>query len=242
MSAVIAAAGAIKHEEIVEQVKKLFTKLSTDSTTATELVAKEPSFYTAIKRKSFKALPNVTVAFRSRPFSLCRQQPSALSSHVFSFFLSHIFLPPRSPSSCRRRLRRCRRSSSEIFLIMVLLFLLIPLSTFLKIAISFKTLIVIVQPVAEATEADFVTFSHNLGHWSLCYLDFIVSIQTVVSGKLEQMLSALFLCVFLKLTEIVVNGSLQLTFGDMDPRLAAEACNLSLLQARNSLCWAGFYQ
>ncbi|KAL5987347.1 hypothetical protein ACLOJK_038512 [Asimina triloba] len=43
---VIAAAGAVKHEEIVEQVKKLFTNLSTDSTTATELVVKEPSFFT----------------------------------------------------------------------------------------------------------------------------------------------------------------------------------------------------
>ncbi|XAR51676.1 Ubiquinol--cytochrome-c reductase [Bertholletia excelsa] len=43
---VIAASGAVKHEEIVEQVKKLFTKLSSDPTTASELVAKEPAIFT----------------------------------------------------------------------------------------------------------------------------------------------------------------------------------------------------
>ncbi|XXG46754.1 hypothetical protein AAC387_Pa02g1517 [Persea americana] len=43
---VIAAAGAVKHEDIVEQVKKLFTKLSTDPTTASDLVAKEPAVFT----------------------------------------------------------------------------------------------------------------------------------------------------------------------------------------------------
>ncbi|XP_010258107.1 PREDICTED: probable mitochondrial-processing peptidase subunit beta, mitochondrial [Nelumbo nucifera] len=43
---VISAAGAVKHEDIVEQVKKLFTKLSTDPTTAAQLVAKEPAAFT----------------------------------------------------------------------------------------------------------------------------------------------------------------------------------------------------
>ncbi|CAL5444994.1 unnamed protein product [Camellia sinensis] len=43
---VIAAFGAVKHEDIVEQVKKLFTKLSTDPTTTSELVAKEPAIFT----------------------------------------------------------------------------------------------------------------------------------------------------------------------------------------------------
>lgn len=42
----IAASGAVKHEEVVEQVKKLFAKLSTDSTTASQLVAKEPAIFT----------------------------------------------------------------------------------------------------------------------------------------------------------------------------------------------------
>ncbi|XP_077211416.1 putative mitochondrial-processing peptidase subunit beta, mitochondrial [Tasmannia lanceolata] len=43
---VISAAGAVKHEDIVEQVKKLFTKLSTEPTTASQLVAKEPAVFT----------------------------------------------------------------------------------------------------------------------------------------------------------------------------------------------------
>lgn len=43
---VIAAAGAVKHEDIVEQVKKLFIKLSADPTTASQLVAKEPAIFT----------------------------------------------------------------------------------------------------------------------------------------------------------------------------------------------------
>ncbi|KAI8534077.1 hypothetical protein RHMOL_Rhmol10G0060700 [Rhododendron molle] len=43
---VIAASGAVKHEDIIEQVKKLFTKLSTDPTVASELVAKEPAIFT----------------------------------------------------------------------------------------------------------------------------------------------------------------------------------------------------
>ncbi|XP_059644872.1 probable mitochondrial-processing peptidase subunit beta, mitochondrial [Cornus florida] len=43
---VIAASGAVKHEDVVEQVKKLFTKLSTDPTTASQLVDKEPAFFT----------------------------------------------------------------------------------------------------------------------------------------------------------------------------------------------------
>ncbi|KAF6171698.1 hypothetical protein GIB67_007219 [Kingdonia uniflora] len=43
---VIAAAGNIKHEDIVSQVEMLFTKLSTDPTTATQLVVNEPAIFT----------------------------------------------------------------------------------------------------------------------------------------------------------------------------------------------------
>ncbi|ERM99906.1 hypothetical protein AMTR_s00110p00066820 [Amborella trichopoda] len=43
---VISAAGAVQHEDMVEQVKKLFTKLSTNPTTAAQLVAKEPAAFT----------------------------------------------------------------------------------------------------------------------------------------------------------------------------------------------------
>ncbi|KAM7280788.1 hypothetical protein ACFE04_007922 [Oxalis oulophora] len=50
---VIAASGAVKHEEVVEQVKKLFTKLSTDSTTASQMVAKEPAAFTGSEVRMF---------------------------------------------------------------------------------------------------------------------------------------------------------------------------------------------
>ncbi|KAI4328783.1 hypothetical protein L6164_021113 [Bauhinia variegata] len=43
---VIAASGAVKHEDIVEQVKKLFTKLSADPTTTSQLAVKEPAIFT----------------------------------------------------------------------------------------------------------------------------------------------------------------------------------------------------
>lgn len=43
---VIAASGAVKHEDLVEQVKKLFTKLSADPITASQLVQKEPAAFT----------------------------------------------------------------------------------------------------------------------------------------------------------------------------------------------------
>lgn len=43
---VVVASGAIKHEDIVEEVKKLFNNLSDDSTTASQLIAKEPTFFT----------------------------------------------------------------------------------------------------------------------------------------------------------------------------------------------------
>ncbi|XP_051117540.1 probable mitochondrial-processing peptidase subunit beta, mitochondrial isoform X1 [Andrographis paniculata] len=43
---VIVGSGAVKHEEFVEEVKKLFTKLSSNPTTTSELVAKEPSSFT----------------------------------------------------------------------------------------------------------------------------------------------------------------------------------------------------
>ena len=43
---VITAAGNVKHEDIVEQAKKLFNKVSTDPTTTNMLVAKEPASFT----------------------------------------------------------------------------------------------------------------------------------------------------------------------------------------------------
>ncbi|GAB4840101.1 hypothetical protein Ancab_020813 [Ancistrocladus abbreviatus] len=43
---VIAAAGGVKHEDVVEQVKKVFTKLSANPTTTSQLVANEPVNFT----------------------------------------------------------------------------------------------------------------------------------------------------------------------------------------------------
>ncbi|KAF9608803.1 hypothetical protein IFM89_011841 [Coptis chinensis] len=43
---VISAAGAVKHEDVVEEVKKLFTNLPYESATTSELIAKEPAIFT----------------------------------------------------------------------------------------------------------------------------------------------------------------------------------------------------
>lgn len=43
---VISAAGAVKHEEVVEQVKKLFTKLSAHPTVTSQLIAENPTIFT----------------------------------------------------------------------------------------------------------------------------------------------------------------------------------------------------
>ncbi|KAI3696331.1 hypothetical protein L1987_79344 [Smallanthus sonchifolius] len=43
---VISASGAVKHEDLVEQVKNMFTKLSVNPITTTQLVEKEPAIFT----------------------------------------------------------------------------------------------------------------------------------------------------------------------------------------------------
>ncbi|KAI3720185.1 hypothetical protein L6452_21098 [Arctium lappa] len=43
---VISASGAVNHEEVVEQVKQLFTKLSANPITTSQLVEKEPALFT----------------------------------------------------------------------------------------------------------------------------------------------------------------------------------------------------
>lgn len=43
---VISASGAVKHEDVVEQVKKMFTKLSANPMTTLQLVEKEPAIFT----------------------------------------------------------------------------------------------------------------------------------------------------------------------------------------------------
>ncbi|XP_062210335.1 probable mitochondrial-processing peptidase subunit beta, mitochondrial [Phragmites australis] len=63
---VITAAGAVKHEDIVEQATKLFSKLSTDPTTTSMLVAKEPASFTGSEVRIIDddmALAQFAVAF-----------------------------------------------------------------------------------------------------------------------------------------------------------------------------------
>ncbi|XP_050227900.1 probable mitochondrial-processing peptidase subunit beta, mitochondrial [Mercurialis annua] len=69
---VIVASGAVKHEEVVEEVKKLFTKLSTDPTTASQLVAKEPVFFTGSEVRIIDddvPLAQFAVAFEGAPWT-----------------------------------------------------------------------------------------------------------------------------------------------------------------------------
>lgn len=69
----IAASGAVKHEDIVEQVKKLFTKLSTDPTTTSQLVAKEPAIFTGSEVRMFvwSAFEPIFMVNLITNFSLC---------------------------------------------------------------------------------------------------------------------------------------------------------------------------
>ncbi|QCE04965.1 mitochondrial processing peptidase [Vigna unguiculata] len=53
---VVAASGAVKHEEIVEEVKTLFAKLSRDPTTASQLAAKEPAIFTGSEARLLEIL------------------------------------------------------------------------------------------------------------------------------------------------------------------------------------------
>ncbi|GLJ05271.1 hypothetical protein SUGI_0015070 [Cryptomeria japonica] len=64
---VVSAAGAVKHEEIVDQVKRLFTNLSTDPTTVRQLVEREPSVFTGYENRIVDddlPLAHVAVAFK----------------------------------------------------------------------------------------------------------------------------------------------------------------------------------
>ncbi|KAL8546049.1 hypothetical protein ACS0TY_005961 [Phlomoides rotata] len=63
---VVVASGAVKHDDIVAEVKKLFTKLSENPTTASELVAKEPAIFTGSEVRMLDddiPLAQFTVAF-----------------------------------------------------------------------------------------------------------------------------------------------------------------------------------
>ncbi|PWA98709.1 Metalloenzyme, LuxS/M16 peptidase-like protein [Artemisia annua] len=63
---VISASGAVKHEELVEQVKKTFTKLSANPLTTSQIVEKEPAMFTGSEirmRDDDAPLAHFAVAF-----------------------------------------------------------------------------------------------------------------------------------------------------------------------------------
>lgn len=64
---VVSAAGAVEHEQIVEQVKRLFTNLSTDPITAADLVEREPAVFTGSEVRTVNddmPLAQIAVAFK----------------------------------------------------------------------------------------------------------------------------------------------------------------------------------
>jgi processing peptidase subunit beta len=62
---VIVASGAVKHEEFVGEVKKVCTKLSSDPTTAAQLVSKDPAYFTGseVGRCNLKSMPSIYAFF-----------------------------------------------------------------------------------------------------------------------------------------------------------------------------------
>ncbi|XP_020240975.1 probable mitochondrial-processing peptidase subunit beta, mitochondrial [Asparagus officinalis] len=69
---VISAAGAVNHGALVDQVKKLFTHLSADPTTASQLVAKEPATFTGSEVRIIDddmPLAQFAVAFSGAPWT-----------------------------------------------------------------------------------------------------------------------------------------------------------------------------
>lgn len=47
---VVSAAGSVSHDEVVDQVKELFTEFSTDPTTADQLVQANPAIFTGSEK------------------------------------------------------------------------------------------------------------------------------------------------------------------------------------------------
>lgn len=69
---VVAAAGAVEHEELVNLASKQFANLPTDSTTAEELVAAEPAIFTGsdvrLRDPESKDI-NLAIAFKGAAWS-----------------------------------------------------------------------------------------------------------------------------------------------------------------------------
>ncbi|CAK9186187.1 unnamed protein product [Ilex paraguariensis] len=83
---VISAAGAVKHEEVVEVVKKLFTKLSANPTTTSQLVVNEPAIFTGSEVRIVdddKPLAHFAVAFNGASWT----DPDSIALMVMQFML-----------------------------------------------------------------------------------------------------------------------------------------------------------
>ncbi|KNA21598.1 hypothetical protein SOVF_041760 [Spinacia oleracea] len=83
---VIAASGAVKHEDVVALVEKHFTKLSTDPTTASQLVAQEPASFTGSEVRMIDddiELAQFAVAFNGAAYT----DPDAIALMVMQTML-----------------------------------------------------------------------------------------------------------------------------------------------------------
>ncbi|RZC62737.1 hypothetical protein C5167_024501 [Papaver somniferum] len=83
---VIAAAGAVKHEDIADKVKKLIADLPTDPTTASHLASKEPTIFTASEVRIIDdgvPLAHFAVAFKEASLT----DPDSIALMVMQFML-----------------------------------------------------------------------------------------------------------------------------------------------------------
>nr|XP_043623758.1 probable mitochondrial-processing peptidase subunit beta, mitochondrial [Erigeron canadensis] len=83
---VISASGAVKHEDVVEQVKKTFTKLSANPMTTSQLVEKEPAIFTGSEirmRDDDAPLARFAVAFNGASWT----DPDSLALMVIQAML-----------------------------------------------------------------------------------------------------------------------------------------------------------
>ncbi|MCL7033080.1 hypothetical protein MKW94_029456 [Papaver nudicaule] len=83
---VIAAAGAVKHEDFVEKVNKMITRLPTDPTTASQLAAKEPTTFTPSEVRIIDdglPLAHFAVAFKGASLT----DPDSIALMVMQFLL-----------------------------------------------------------------------------------------------------------------------------------------------------------
>lgn len=83
---VVSAAGSVSHDEVVDQVKELFTEFSTDPTTADQLVKANPAIFTGSEVRVENAelpLAHVAIAFKGASWT----DPSSIPLMVIQSIL-----------------------------------------------------------------------------------------------------------------------------------------------------------